>query len=87
MKYTSTSDFQGWTPVYDPTDPRTASADFIRPNQFTSPAGCAIDSKRLDIFITDVVKDSVFKFSSKDGKFKKESFGKFRTNNRMQSPT
>ena len=87
MKYSSSSDFQGWTPVYDPTDPKTASVDFIRPLQFTSPAGCAIDSKRLDIFITDVVRDSVYKFSSKDGKFKKESFGKFITNKRMQSPT
>jgi hypothetical protein len=87
MKYSSSSDFEGWKPVFDPTDPKTASANFIRPNQFTSPAGCAIDSKRLDIFITDVAKDSVFKFSSKDGKFKKESFGKFATNGRMQSPT
>jgi hypothetical protein len=86
MKYSSSADFQGWTPVYDPTDPKTASADIIRPNQFISPAGCAIDSKRLDIFITDVVKDSVFKFNSKDGKFKKESFGKYSTNQRMQSP-
>jgi hypothetical protein len=87
MKYSSSADFEGWKPVYDPTDPRTSSADFIRPNQFTSPAGCAIDSKRLDIFITDAAKDSVFKFSSKDGKFKKESFGKYGTNGRMKSPT
>ena len=87
MHYSSSSDFEGWTPVYNPSDPKTASADFIRPNQFSSPAGCAIDSKRLDIFITDAVKDSVFKFSSKDGKFKKESFGKYWTNGRMKSPT
>ena len=86
MRYSSSSDFEGWKSVYDPTDPRTASADFIRPNQFSSPAGCAIDSKRLDIFITDAIKDSVFKFNSKDGKFKKESFGKYWTNGRMKSP-
>jgi hypothetical protein len=84
MKYSSSSDFEGWTPVFNPS---TSSTDIIKPNQFASPSGCAIDSKTFSIFITDAAKDSLFKFSSKDGSFKKESFGKFATNGRMITPT
>jgi hypothetical protein len=86
MTYSSSENFQGWTPVYDPASTKTGSADFITKGQYVYPSGVAMDSKRLDVFITDVAQDSVFKFNSK-GTHKKESFGRFATNNRMVSPT
>jgi hypothetical protein len=85
MKYSQSADFQGWT-VPSSFDPAQSSADFIHLKQYIYPFGVTIDSKRLDVFITDVAQDSVFKFTSK-GVHKKESFGKFTTGNRMLSPT
>ncbi len=85
MKYSSSSDFQGWT-VPSTYDPALSNSDFIHLKQYVYPFGVTIDSKRLDVFITDAAQDSVFKFNSK-GTHKKESFGKFATNNRMASPT
>lgn len=86
MVYSQSSDFEGWKPRFDPANPRDASVSLIRTGQFMNPAGVAIDSRRLDIFITDVAQDSVFKFNSK-GAFRNASFGKSLTNNRMKSPT
>jgi hypothetical protein len=85
MVYSQSSDFEGWRPRFDPANPRDASAGLIRSGQFVNPAGVAIDSKRLDIFITDVAQDSVFKFNSK-GTLRNASFGKSLTNGRMKSP-
>jgi hypothetical protein len=85
MVFSQSSDFEGWQPKFDPANPRDASVSFIRSNLYMVPAGVAIDNKRLDIFITDVKQDSVFKFDSK-GTFKQSSFGKSLTNNRMKSP-
>jgi hypothetical protein len=84
MKYSSSSDFQGWT-VPSTFDPALSNVDFIHLKQYVFPFGVTIDSKRLDVFITDVAQDSVFKFNSK-GTHKKESFGRYATNNRMVSP-
>lgn len=86
MVYSQSADFEGWKPKFDPANPKDASVDLIKSGQFKRPACVTIDTKRLDIFITDAVQDSVFKFNSK-GVFKKASFGKFLTNNRMKSPS
>ncbi|MGD1045663.1 MAG: hypothetical protein ABR936_10110 [Bacteroidota bacterium] len=85
MLYSQSSDFEGWQPKFDPSSPKDALVDFIR-RRLISPGGVAIDGKRLDVFITDAVQDSVFKFNSK-GIFKAASFGRYWTNNRMKSPT
>jgi hypothetical protein len=79
-------EFEGYQPKFNPTIPKDAGVDFIRPNRFIAPGGVAIDNKRLDIFIIDAAQDSVFKFNSR-GAFKSASFGIYRTNHRMQSPT
>jgi hypothetical protein len=85
MDYQDKADFQGWVPAYDPADPKNASVDLIRPFQFQYPVGVAIDNKRSDLFITDAVLDSVFKFDSR-GKFKKESFGGWKTEGNLKHP-
>jgi hypothetical protein len=86
MVYSSSSDFEGWKPKFDPANPKDAAVGLIQAGQLATPAGIALDSKRLDIFVTDVAQDSVFKFNSK-GAFRNASFGKSLTNNRMKSPT
>jgi hypothetical protein len=86
MTYSSTSEFEGWQPKYDP-GVRTADRgiDFVR-TRYLQPSAVAIDRTRRDIFVADAGLDSVFKFNSR-GTFKQESFGRVRTAGTMQRPT
>jgi hypothetical protein len=84
MTYTAVT--ESWSPKFDPAISSQANIDFIKRNRFVYPTGVAIDSKRSDVFIADVAQDSIFKFN-KYGSFRKESFGRFATGNRMVSPT
>lgn len=83
MVYSSTSDFEGWQPKFDPTTAAGASADIINSN-FVLPTGVAIDNK-TNVFIVDAEQDSVFKFNSK-GALKNESFGRVKSEGRIKHP-
>jgi hypothetical protein len=78
MVYRSSADFTGWEPRFDPAKAEQRSTDFIRTGRFRVPTAAAIDRRRSDIFIVDSELDSVLKFD-RNGRFKAESFGKFRT--------
>jgi hypothetical protein len=84
--YSSTGDFQGWLPRFDPSSATDRFVDFIRPYQYKSVQAIAIDPSRRDVFIADAGSDSVFKFTSR-GVMKSESFGYARSNYRMRRPT
>ncbi|MGA9118819.1 MAG: hypothetical protein WB699_05595 [Bacteroidota bacterium] len=86
MTYSSTVDFVGWLPKFDPANPLDRSSDFVRPYRYLDPEGVAIDRSRRDIFVADADLDSVIKFNSR-GVFKSESFGRTLTNGRMVRPT
>jgi hypothetical protein len=75
MVFTSTIDFQGWLPKYDPANGAQRSTDFIHPYMYQNASAAAYDRKRREIFIVDSQLDSVIKFNSK-GQFRPESFGK-----------
>jgi len=85
MVYESNPNFEGWLPKFDPADPDQRLVDFVKPNRFIEPRGCVVDGKRGDIFIADMAQDSIFKFDSR-GRFKKESFGYVRSEQRMVRP-
>lgn len=74
MVYSKTSDFDGWLPKFDPSNPDQRSNDIIVPNRFANAMGVGIDRYRRDIFVVDAQQDSVVKFNSR-GRFKTESFG------------
>jgi hypothetical protein len=86
MVYSSTSDFVGWLPRFDPANASDRSLDFIRPNRYGSATAAAISSAGTEIFVADASLDSVFKFTSK-GTVKSESFGFFRTGGLMRRPS
>jgi len=86
MVYESKSDFEGWVPKFDPTDPVQRLVDFIRPNRYLFANAVAIDPQRRDIFVGDAELDSVFKFNNR-GAFKGESFGFALSGGRMRRPT
>ncbi len=86
MVYSSTSDFQGWLPRFDPARFEDRTADFIRPNRFVYPKAVAIDPSRRDVFIADAGLDSVFKFNSR-GVVRGESFGRVRSDGQMRRPS
>lgn len=86
MVYSSTSDFQGWLPRFDPASLDDRSVAFIRPNRYSYPTAVAIDPSRTDIFVADASLDSVFKFNSR-GVVRSESFGLHRTNGMMRYPS
>jgi hypothetical protein len=86
MVYSSTSDFQGWLPRFDPARLEDRIVDFIRPNRFAYPAAVAVDPSRRDIFVADATLDSVFKFNSR-GTLRSESFGIHRTSGMMRRPS
>jgi len=75
MIYSSTNDFQGWVPRFDPSNPDQRGIDFIVPGRFVNPTGIAYDKRRREIFIVDNQLDSVTKFD-RNGFFRTESFGK-----------
>jgi DNA-binding beta-propeller fold protein YncE len=78
MVYQSTNDFQGWVPKFDPSKAEQRNVDFIRPYRYVNPTGIAYDKRRRELFIVDSGLDSVFKFD-RNGQFRTESFGKFKT--------
>lgn len=78
MMYVNRPDFQGYMPKYDPTNPTQAGVDFLHANQFDEAMGAAFDARRRDLFIVDAGLDSVLKFD-RNGQFKTESFGKYKT--------
>jgi hypothetical protein len=87
MVYSHTTDFEGWLPKFDPTDP-SQRTDFVAPNRFKNAAGVAIDRIKRDIFIVDNVdtqRDSIVKFNNR-GRFKSESFGTQTPGIRMKHP-
>jgi hypothetical protein len=86
MVYSSTSDFQGWLPKFDPANLSDRLVDFIRPNRFTNARAVAIDPSRRDIFVADAVLDSVVKFNSR-GVLRRESFGVHLSENLMRNPS
>jgi hypothetical protein len=86
LVYSSTSDFQGWLPRFDPANTDERAADFIRPNRYVYPAAVAIDPSRTDIFVADAALDSVFKYNSR-GVMRSESFGFYRSNGMMVHPS
>lgn len=86
LLYSSTSDFDGWLPKFDPARVEDRSVDFVRPNRFLAPAAVAIDRVRRDVFIADAGLDSVLKFNSR-GVFRSESFGIVRSAGAMRRPT
>jgi len=86
MSFSSSSDFEGWQPTYDPSNPKDAAVDLVHKEWFVYPTGVAIDNNRLDVFICDAAQDSVFRFNSR-GRFRKESFGFYKTGRRMKYPT
>ncbi len=85
MVYSSTSEFQGWLPRFDPASLDDRAVDFIRPNRYRAPTAVAIDPSRTDIFVADAGLDSVFKFNSR-GVARSESFGYYRTIGMMRHP-
>lgn len=85
MHYEQSAEVDGWIPKFDPAVPEERAVDFIRPYRYLYPAAVAIDPIRLDVFVADATLDSVFKFNSR-GRFKSETFGKFRTGNAMVRP-
>ncbi len=86
MVYQSNADFVGWLPRFDPANASDRGVDFIKPGQYLSPQGVAIDPSRRDIFIADAGLDSVFKFTSR-GVFKAESFGFVGSGGFLRRPT
>lgn len=86
LLYSSTSDFDGWLPRFDPARVEDRSVDFIRPNRFLSPAAVAIDRVKRDVFIADAGLDSVMKFNNR-GAFRSESFGIVRSGGSLRRPT
>jgi hypothetical protein len=86
MVYQNTSDFNGWVPRFDPSNPVDAYVDFLVPYRYILPEAVTIDGSRREVFIADVQLDSVFKFTSR-GKLKSESFGFVRTGGAMQQPS
>ena len=86
MTYSSTSDFQGWLPRFDPARAEDRSVDFIKPARFSSARAVAIDPSRRDVFIADVAADSIFKFTSR-GVLRAESFGRVRSEGLMRRPS
>lgn len=86
LTFSSTSDFEGWLPRFDPARVEDRSVDFVRPNRFLLPQAVAIDRVRRDVFIADAGLDSVVKFNSR-GAFRSESFGIIRSAGAMRKPT
>jgi hypothetical protein len=86
LRYEQSSDFEGWLPRFDPARPEDRSVDFIRPGRYLMADAVAIDRARRDIFIADAELDSVFKFNNR-GRFRPESFGRYRTDGAMKKPT
>jgi hypothetical protein len=86
MIYQSTSEFEGWVPRFDPSDPVERSVDFIRPNRYLFANAVAIDPQRKDVFVADAALDSVSKFNNR-GVFKSASFGYVLSGGRMRRPT
>ena len=86
MIYQTTSEFEGWVPRFDPSDPVQRSVEFIRPNRYLFADAVAIDPQRRDVFVADAALDSVFKFNNR-GTFKRESFGFALSGERMRRPT
>lgn len=80
MVYYLSSDFEGWLPRFDPSDPEDRNIDFVRPGRFSLASAAAFDRRRGDIFVVDAALDSVFKFNSR-GRFRPESFGEALTRN------
>lgn len=78
MAYLQNANFEGWLPVYDPSNPDTRGVDFIKPYRYRNAVAAAFDPRRQDIFILDAGLDSVSKFNVR-GHFKQESFGKYLT--------
>lgn len=78
MFYQNVPNFQGWLPRFDPTKPEQRSIDFIRAYRFSNAIGIAYDKGRREVFIVDSEQDSVVKFN-RNGQFRRESFGKYRT--------
>jgi hypothetical protein len=85
MVYSSTSDFQGWLPKFDPANLSDRSVDFIRPNRFSNASAVAIDPSRRDIFVADAALDSIVKFNSR-GVMRRESFGSHLSESLMRDP-
>src|SRR6267143_1341797 len=85
MAYTSTIDFQGWLPKYDPANGAQRGVDIIRPYLFENASAAAYDRRRREIFIVDSKLDSVIKFNQR-GQFRSESFGKKLTSSSGQLP-
>jgi hypothetical protein len=86
MVYSSTSDFQGWLPRFDPARAEDRSVDFIKPARFSRARAVAIDPSRRDVFIADAGLDSIFKFNSR-GVIRGESFGRVRSDGMMHRPS
>lgn len=86
MRYESSSEFEGWTPRFDPSRPEDQAVDFLVPYRYQRVEAIAIDPQRRDVFVADAALDSVFKFTSR-GKLKSESFGVVRTNGAMLQPS
>ncbi len=86
MVYSSTSDFQGWLPRFDPARMEDQSVDFIRANRFTYAKAVVIDPARRDVFIADAEQDSIVKFNSR-GIIRGESFGRVRSEGLMRRPS
>ncbi len=78
MTYINRPDFQGYLPKYDPSNAVQRGVDFLHANQFQDAMGAAFDRRRQDMFIVDAGLDSVLKFD-RNGQFKTESFGKYKT--------
>ena len=88
MFYTKNTDFDGWAPKFDPTNPSQSNIDFISPSRFRNAVGVGIDRIKRDIFIIDDVdglRDSVVKFNSR-GFFKQESFGTLSAGATLKNP-
>jgi len=86
MVYSSTNDFQGWLPRFDPANFNDRSADFIRPNRYVFAKAVAVDPSRRDVFVADADLDSIFKFNSR-GVMRGESFGRVRSEGLMRRPS
>lgn len=86
MVYSSTSDFQGWLPRFDPARAEDRAVDFIKPARFAHARAVAIDPSRRDVFIADAGQDSIFKFNSR-GILRAESFGRVRSDGLMRNPS
>ena len=86
MVYSSTNDFQGWLPRFDPANFNDRSTDFIRPNRYLHAKAVAVDPSRRDVFVADADLDSIFKFNSR-GVLRGESFGRVRSEGLMRRPS